>query len=86
MPLNDQVERQVEDSPSNEWQIIGSPISRETRDLDLCDFPRGQHHLLKMTAMSEAGATTVLYRVMPPPLDAGDYFLFIQVNCVIGLF
>ncbi|KAF2345011.1 hypothetical protein FHG87_024233, partial [Trinorchestia longiramus] len=63
------VERQAEDAPSNEWQIIGSTITRDTRDLDLCDFPPRQQHFLKMSAMSEAGTTTVLYRVMPGHLQ-----------------
>ena len=58
-----QVEKQPEGSAVREWQVIGSSITRETLGIDLCDLKQEQFYLLKMTAITEAGSTSVLYRV-----------------------
>lgn len=67
------MEQQLENSAPREWQIIGSPITRETGDLGLCDFTPSRFYLLKMTATSDAGATTVLYRVQTGVEIGGNY-------------
>ena len=46
-----------------EWQVIGSTIKRDTEDIKLCNVSKHNSHLLKMTAYSDAGDTTVFYRV-----------------------
>lgn len=43
--------------------MVGSPFSRDVADIDLCDFSVRKPYLLKLTAISEAGSTTVLYRI-----------------------
>ena len=57
------VAQQLEDVSGKEWRIIGSHIGRETRDIQLCNRSSDSNHLFKLTAFSEAGETTVFYRV-----------------------
>ena len=82
MPLQmilQQVEQKEEDSRSREWQIIGAPITRETGDISLCDFIPDKYYFLKMTAVSQAGSTSVLYRVQIGNIPEGAFGVLISV-------
>ena len=57
------MEQKEFDSTSTEWHIVGSPVTREVDDLHLCDLDPLKFYLLKVEALSDAGKTTVLYKV-----------------------
>ena len=62
----------------NEWQILGSKIPRSTRDIELCDLDKQTSYLIKLTAFSEAGKTTVLYNVKLFDSTFGEFF-FVKI-------
>lgn len=67
------MEQQLEDGESRDWQVVGSPITRDTQDLGLCDIRPGSRYLYRVTALSDAGPTATLYRVTLAPSDgAGE--------------
>lgn len=48
------------------WTPLFARLPRSTADLGLCDLPATPWHLLRVTAASSAGDTTVVYRVATP--------------------
>ncbi|XP_068201363.1 cell adhesion molecule Dscam2-like isoform X2 [Palaemon carinicauda] len=51
------------EADSNLWQPLHSHVDRDTTDLGLCDLSSTSWHLLRLTAVSTAGETSVVYRV-----------------------
>jgi hypothetical protein len=64
-----QVEQQHEDGQFRDWQIIGSPITRDTQDIGLCGTKDSSRYRYRIAAMSEPGPTTAIYRVILDPVD-----------------
>ena len=60
------MEQKVEGSSSREWQVVGALIGRDVSDLGLCEVSGGVPYLFRVTALSDAGATTLLYRLALP--------------------
>ncbi|KAK3861845.1 hypothetical protein Pcinc_032241 [Petrolisthes cinctipes] len=54
------------------WTPLHSHLTRDTTDLGVCDLTSGSRHLLRITASSTAGDTTVVYRVATKD-TAGGY-------------
>lgn len=45
------------------WTPLHSRVTLDTTDLGVCDLASASWHLLRVTASSTAGDTTVVYRV-----------------------
>lgn len=45
------------------WTPLHSRVTLDTTDLGVCDLASASWHLLRVTASSTAGETTVVYRV-----------------------
>ncbi|ROT76064.1 Down syndrome cell adhesion molecule-like protein [Penaeus vannamei] len=56
------VEQGSED-PAVLWTPLHAHVTRDMTDLGLCDLTSASRHLLRLTASSTAGDTTVVYRV-----------------------
>ncbi|KAK8389761.1 hypothetical protein O3P69_009037 [Scylla paramamosain] len=65
------VERGNELSGSS-WTTLHARVTRDTGDLGLCDLHSGAWHLLRVTAASTAGDTSVLYRVATRDTNGGE--------------
>ncbi|RXG68665.1 Down syndrome cell adhesion molecule-like protein Dscam2 [Armadillidium vulgare] len=48
---------------ANEWGTVFPKVGRESKDRVFCDLQRTEHFLLGITAYSDAGPTTVKYKV-----------------------
>lgn len=55
------------------WTTLHARVTRDTGDLGLCDLHSGAWHLLRVTAASTAGDTSVLYRVATRDTNGGEY-------------
>lgn len=54
------------------WTTLHARVTRDTGDLGLCDLHSGAWHLLRVTAASTAGDTSVLYRVATRDTNGGE--------------
>lgn len=55
------------------WTTLHARVTRDTGDLGLCDLHSGVWHLLRVTAASTAGDTSILYRVATRDTNGGEF-------------